>query len=65
MKKKFGGSPPPSCFIYKQVNAQPYLNNFALQGTPFHLLSGWVTNDAYGYGEWFQNLHLLAVQLAL
>ncbi len=27
MNKKFG-APTPSCFVCKQVNAQPYYNNF-------------------------------------
>jgi hypothetical protein len=29
MKKKFR-APTPSCFVSKQVNAQPYQNNFGL-----------------------------------
>ncbi len=29
MNKKFR-APTPSCFAYKQVNAQPYYNNFGV-----------------------------------
>jgi hypothetical protein len=30
MNKKFG-APTPSCFVYEQVNAQPYLKNFEVR----------------------------------
>jgi hypothetical protein len=32
MNKTFG-APTPSCFVYKQVNALPYLNNSGLNLT--------------------------------